>query len=84
MEGSMHDVVQLSGALSSGTLNGSLASTESLSASVSIPRSMGGTNDYNRLVNKPSIESVELQGNKTFGELGISSIDADDLIEILS
>lgn len=31
----------------------------------------GGTRDYNELDNKPKIESVTLQGNKTFPELGI-------------
>lgn len=84
MEGTMIDVVQLSGALSSGTLNGSMSSTETLSATVSIPKSIGGSNDYEKLKNKPSIESVELSGNKTFEELGLSSLDADDLLEILT
>ena len=28
------------------------------------------TGDYNNLTNKPSINEVELQGNKTFEELG--------------
>lgn len=31
----------------------------------------GGTDDYNDLINKPSIEEVELIGDKTFPELGI-------------
>ena len=40
--------------------------------------------DYEtRIINKPKIESHELIGNKTFGELGISSIEADDLLNIL-
>ena len=28
------------------------------------------TNNYNELINKPQINSVELQGNKSFEELG--------------
>ena len=32
-----------------------------------------GTSDYNELVNKPQINSVELQGNKTLDELGIQA-----------
>lgn len=32
------------------------------------------TSDYNLLSNKPQIESVELQGNKTFNDLGLSNI----------
>ena len=31
----------------------------------------GGTSDYNKLNNKPSINDVELSGNKTLDELGI-------------
>lgn len=41
------------------------------------------TNDYEELVNKPSIESVTLVGDKTFEQLGLSSITADELLEIL-
>ena len=33
----------------------------------------GGTTDYNALTNKPSINSVELSGNKTLSDLGIQS-----------
>lgn len=32
-----------------------------------------GTSDYNELINKPQINSVELQGNKTLDELGIQA-----------
>ena len=35
---------------------------------------VNNTSDYNLLNNKPQIESVELQGNKTFNDLGLSSI----------
>ena len=54
-----------------------------MSLNLTAPRSVEGTKDYEKLKNKPQIESVELIGNKTFPELGISPIDADDLIEIL-
>lgn len=39
--------------------------------------------NYNLLRNKPQIESVELIGNKTFNDLGLTSMTADDLLEIL-
>ena len=39
--------------------------------------------DYEKLTNRPQIESVELRGNKTFDDLGLVPIDADDLIGIL-
>ena len=35
----------------------------------------GGTEDYTELENKPSINSVELNGNKTLEDLGIASKD---------
>lgn len=44
---------------------------------------VNASNDYELQINKPQIESVELIGNKSFSELGLSPIDADDLIEIL-
>lgn len=43
----------------------------------------GGTDDYNELVHKPSIESVTLIGNKTFDDLGLSSITNSELEEML-
>ena len=39
--------------------------------------------DYEALRNKPSIESVTLSGDKTFSDLGLAAIGADDLLEIL-
>ena len=33
----------------------------------------GGTSNYNQLTNKPQINSVELSGNKTAGDLGLQS-----------
>jgi len=42
-----------------------------------------GTDDYNKLKNKPQIETVELEGNKTFEELGLIAMDADEILNIL-
>ena len=33
----------------------------------------GGTTDYADLTNKPSINSIELSGNKTLADLGITN-----------
>ena len=38
----------------------------------------GGTSDYNNLSNKPQINSVSLQGNKSLDDLGIQSSDIID------
>ena len=41
-------------------------------------------NDYEQLKNKPQIESVTLSGNKTFEDLGLSSISNTDLMDLLT
>ena len=49
--------------------------------------SMGSTTatrDYEQLINKPSIEYVELIGNKTFNDLGLSALSADDILDVLN
>ena len=42
-----------------------------------------GTNDYNDLVNKPSINGVELVGDKTTEELDILPLTNDEIDDIL-
>lgn len=39
--------------------------------------------DYSVLLNKPQIELVELVGNKTFEELGITSMNTTDIDNLL-
>ena len=41
------------------------------------------TNDYEKLTNKPSIENVELVGNKTFEQLGYGIASFTDIDHIL-
>lgn len=84
MDATMHEVGKLNGTLNATeNLSGNLATQETLTGTLGIPNVVGQTN-YERLNNKPSIESVTLTGDKTFGELGLSPIDADELIEILT
>ena len=45
--------------------------------------SMGGTNDYNDLINKPSIEGVELVGDKTLEELGVEALTPQEIDALL-
>lgn len=42
----------------------------------------GGTDDYRKLVNKPSIESVTLVGNKTFGDLGVTTVTNQQILDL--
>lgn len=39
----------------------------------------GGTTDYNKLKNKPSIEQIELNGNKSFNDLGLIPITIQEI-----
>lgn len=43
-----------------------------------------GSNDYNRLSNKPKIEGVELVGDLTFPQLNLSRITNSELEELLN
>lgn len=44
----------------------------------------GGTSNYEALRNKPQIESVELTGNKTFDDFGLSNISNMRLEQLLT
>ena len=63
-------------------INGNVSSDGKLSGNVYLPRTKM-VNDYEELNNKPKIESVVLSGNKTFDDLGMSSITIEELLEIL-
>lgn len=41
----------------------------------------GGTLDYNKLINKPKVNGIELKGNKTLDDLGVPSIDSVNTLE---
>ena len=46
--------------------------------------STGGTNDYNDLINKPSIEGIELIGDKTLEELGVEALTPQEIDAIIN
>ena len=46
--------------------------------------STSGTNDYNDLINKPSIEGVELVGDKTLEELGVEALTNAEIDAIIN
>lgn len=43
----------------------------------------GSVGDYNKLVNKPKIEGIELKDNKSFEDLGLSKISNIQIDELL-
>lgn len=47
------------------------------------PWVFGGTNDYNKLINHPSIESVPLVGDNTFVQLGLRSLLNSEIENLL-
>lgn len=49
-----------------------------------IELSINGTNDYNDLVNKPSINGVELVGDKTTEELDILPLTNAEIDEFMN
>lgn len=87
MGGTLKSAGTISGSLSSAqALNGELSSTKGLSGNLAILKAeiVEGTYDYSELINKPSIENVELDGNKTFSDLGLDSIDNSELMNLLT
>lgn len=63
------------------SLVGSIGGDGNMRGLMNVPQS--GTKDYNELYNKPKIEGVTLEGNKTFEELtliGLTNIEIYNLI----
>lgn len=65
-----------------GTLRGRLSSGGTLSGGLS-QTIISYSQDYNDLYNKPQINEVELIGNKTFDDLGMSAMSNLDIWEII-
>ena len=73
-------------------LGGTLTATQSLGGSLSSSGSLGARignvnfitdEDYEHLINKPSIEGVTLIGNKTFDELGMEELTNEEIEALL-
>ncbi len=63
---------QLSAALGGRTrMSASLSEKHALSGNLTLSSGTMVTNDYEKLINHPRINSVELLGNKTGAELGL-------------
>lgn len=55
-----------------GAVSGQMRATRGLSGMLAVPAGAGGTSDYEDLDNKPSINGVELIGDQSTEDLGIS------------
>lgn len=65
------------------SVSGDIIRSPSIDGSITLGNGTGGSKDYNKMINKPQIESIELTGDKTFEELGLSELDASDILNIL-
>lgn len=62
-------------------LIGTVEGVSNIDGDLSIPINMG-TSDYNKLKNLPSVENIELRGNKTFSELGLEEVTNQDILDM--
>jgi len=44
----------------------------------------GGDGNYNNLVDKPKINGVELKGDKSFADLGLNAVTAEEYEEMMN
>ena len=74
--------ISLSGDISAASMSGSLNAETGMSGSVNMAERVY-ENDYKKLVNIPKINGVELVGNQSFDDLGMSELTALDVFNIL-
>lgn len=72
----------LTGHISQASMSGSLSAETSMSGTLKMPRSTV-EKDYEKLINKPKINGVELIQDKSFEELGVSPMTNSEILEIL-
>ena len=73
----------LTGQMSAETLSGSLNAEQSMSGTLNMAKSTV-EKDYEKLQNRPKINGVELIGNQSFDDLGMSELTALDVYNILN
>lgn len=84
MKGSIRIEEAISGALTT-QLNttGEVSKTQSLKGNLTAPVAKVIDGDYEKLSNKPSIEGVTLEKNKTFKQLGLDTLSVQEIEKIL-
>lgn len=75
--------ISLSGNISAASMSGSLNADTGMSGSLNMAERVY-ENDYEKLHNKPKINGVELVGNQSFDDLGMSELTALDVFNILN
>ena len=76
--------IRVNASLQQNTIRASASVTGTMGASATLGQTViiGGTTDYERLRNLPSIEGVPLIGDKTFPQLNMSKLTNSE-IEVL-
>ena len=62
----------------------SVSGPETVRMTIASGTSITTNSDYEALLNKPQIESVTLEGNKSFDDLGLSSLTNSEILAALS
>lgn len=75
--------ISLSGNISAATMSGGLNADMGMSGSLNMAERVY-ENDYEKLHNRPKINGVELVGNQSFDDLGMSELTALDVFNILN
>lgn len=73
--------VKLNCSITSQSINGSITS-QKFSGGIKLPSSTPVENDYEKLKNKPSINGVTVEKNKSFEDLGCDSVTNTELKSI--
>lgn len=74
--------ISLSGNISAASVSGSLNADTGMSGSLNMAK-MVYENDYEKLVNKPKINGVELVQDKSFEELGDHVLTNFEILELM-
>ena len=82
---SVYRTVTVTPKLSANQVQATPQITENITSPASVVSKVqvNNTSDYNLLKNKPQIESVELQGNKTFDDLGLTKLSNMQIEQII-
>lgn len=75
--------ISLTGNISAASMSGSLNAETGMSGSLNMAERVY-ENDYEKLHNKPKINGVELVGNQSFDDLGMSELTALDVYNIFN
>ena len=75
--------ISLSGNISAVSVSGNMNADTGMSGTLNMAERVY-ENDYEKLHNKPKINGVELVGNQSFDDLGMSELTALDVFNILN